>query len=63
MIISVVILDQKILFSIVASVADSMSDNPNGIRTFLANDGSIFFTNSKSPLIDGVNKLEILIFD
>ena len=63
MIISVVILDQKILFSIAASVADSTSDNPNGIRTFLANDGSIFFTNSKSPLIDGVNKLGILIFD
>ena len=43
------------------SVAVAISVNSNGIRTLLANDRSIFFISSKSPLIDGVKKLRILI--
>ena len=38
-----VVADQKMLFSIAASVADAAPATPNGIKTFLANGVSTFF--------------------
>ena len=44
-------------FWIVASAAEIPADNPNGIKTFLANGMSTLFINGKLADINGLIKL------
>ena len=48
--------DPKILFWIVASVADAAAININSIKTFLANRVNTFFINAEPALINGPGK-------
>lgn len=49
--------DTKIFFSTPAFKCNTAFVNPNGIKTFLANDLVTFFTYTKPVFIDGIRSL------